>query len=90
MRCYKIVDNGYLVAVGRGPGGTEITAEEYASFMEIIRSRPTPPEGFDYRLNEDLIWELLEPLPVEPVEPVDAEATEADYISALADLGVTL
>lgn len=87
MRYYKQIEDGCILAVGSGPGNTEITAEEYEYLMGIIQNRPTPLEGFDYRLREDLTWELVE-LP--PVEPVEAEATEADYISALAGLGVTL
>lgn len=76
MRYYKILDNGYLVAVGNGSGGEEITAEEYAELLNIIRNKPSAPEGFDYRLREDLEWELYE-LPPAPIEDEEITAEEA-------------
>lgn len=63
MRYYKIVENGYLVAIGKGVGGIEITEEEYNSLLEHIRNCPTAEEGYGYRLKEDLTWEHYE-LPV--------------------------
>ena len=57
VRYYKRVENGYLIAIGTGPGGTQITADEYIQLQETIAARPLPPEGYDYRLTEDLIWE---------------------------------
>ena len=52
-----------------------------------MKSKPIAESGFDYRLKEDLTWELFE-LPVSEETPEDTEATEADYINALEDLGV--
>ena len=86
MRTYKIIIDGYLVAVGSGSGGTEITAEEYAELLNIIRTKPVASEGYEYRLKADLTWELYE-LPPVPA-PEDEDATEADYIAALNELGV--
>lgn len=63
MRHYKIIENGYLTAIGTGNGGNEITEEEYSSLLEHIRSCPEAPEGYGYRLKEDLTWELYE-LPI--------------------------
>lgn len=66
MRYYKIIKEGYIPMIGIGYGGTEISAEEYASLEEIIRTRPEPSAGYDYRLKEDLTWEeyaLPEPDP---------------------------
>ena len=63
MRYYKIIDNGYLTAIGTGNGGTEITEEEYNSLLEHIRNCPSAEEGYGYRLKEDLTWELYE-LPI--------------------------
>ena len=86
MRYYKKIIDGYLVSVGTGTGGTEITESEYNEFLSIIHNRPTPPTGFDYKLKADtLTWELVE-LP--PIDETDDEATESDYIEALQDLGV--
>lgn len=85
MRFYKIINNGYLIAVGNGSGGTEITEAEYNNLLSVIHNKPTTPEGYDYRLREDSTWELYE-LP-EP-EPEDEEATTEDYEAALSEVGV--
>ena len=85
MRYYKQIENGYLLSIGTGPGGEEITAEEYENILTIIKSRPTAEAGYGYRLKTDLIWELRE-LP--PVEEVEQEATIEDYAAALRDMGV--
>lgn len=82
MRYYKFVESGYIVAVGTGTGGEEITENEYSVILKTIQDKPTPPEGKDYRLTESLEWEECEA----PI--VDPEATEEDYLSALAELGV--
>lgn len=84
-RYYKQIEDGYLVAIGTGPGNEEITKEEYDHILSMIRSCPAAEQGYMYRLEADLTWELTE-APVIPEE--EAEATEEDYISALAELGV--
>ena len=85
MRYYKIIDSSYIISVGTGTGGTEITESEYNDLLSIIHNRPTPQTGFDYKLKADtLTWELVELPPVED----DTDATESDYITALQDLGV--
>lgn len=60
MRYYKIIEDSYLTAIGKGPGGVEITAEEYEDILSVIRGKPTAEEGFGYRLKEGLTWELVE------------------------------
>lgn len=85
MRYYKKLKDGYLLAIGTGPGSEEITAEEYENILTIIRSRPTAEAGYGYRLKTDLTWELVE-LP--PVEEIEEEATIEDYAAALRDMGV--
>ena len=83
---YKVIIDGYLVSVGTGSGGTEITESEYNDLLSIIHNRPTPQSGYDYKLKADTLeWELVE-LP--PIDDTDEEATESDYINALNDLGV--
>lgn len=76
MRYYKIIIDGYLVAVGSGSDGTEITAEEYAELLNIIRTKPVASEGYDYRLKTDLTWEVYE-RPVIPLEDEEISDTEA-------------
>ena len=85
MRYYKQIEIDYLLSIGTGPGGEEITAEEYAQILDTIRSRPTAEAGYGYRLKADLTWELYE-LP--PVKEVEEEATMEDYAAALRDMGV--
>lgn len=87
MRYYKIIVDGYLVAIGSGSGGTEITETEYNNLLDIIRTKPIAESGYDYRLKADLTWELHE-LPPVPA-PEDEDANEADYLAALAELGVS-
>ena len=69
MRYNKTIRDGYIVSIGTGNGGTEITREEYDEILAVIKGRPTPPEGFDYRLRTDLTWEAYELPPVEETEP---------------------
>lgn len=85
MRYYKTIIDGYLVSVGTGTGGTEITESEYNDLLSIIHNRPTAQDGFTYKLKADTLeWELVELPPIEE----DDEATESDYIDALNELGV--
>jgi hypothetical protein len=80
MRFYKIVEEGCLLAIGTGSGGNEITAEEYNSLLTLIRNRPTPPEGYDYRLREDLTWEEYE-LP--HIDPADNEISDSEALAII-------
>lgn len=74
---YKIINNGYLIAVGTGAGGIEITAEEYENILTVIKERPTAEAGYDYRLKEDLTWELYEcPVIDDGDEISDSEALD--------------
>lgn len=84
----KNTENGYIVSIVKGVSCGNITAEEYSTIIEAIRNKPTAEQGYDYRLLEDLTWELYQ-LP-EPEPEADEEATEADYQSALEEMGVAL
>ena len=85
MRFYKQTSNHYIIAVGTGAGGTEITKVEYDEIMAIIQNRPAT-EGKGYRLKTDLTWEAYD-LPPEP-EPSDAdELSDAEALNVI--LGVT-
>lgn len=39
MRYFKIIKNGSLIAIGTGPGGTEITEAEYNALLAEIRAK---------------------------------------------------
>lgn len=73
MRFYKIINNGYLVAIGNGSGGIEITEAEYNNLLEIIHNKPTAESGYDYRLKADLTWELYELPPMPEDDEITAE-----------------
>ena len=69
-RYYKLAEDGYLLGIGAGAGGTEITKEEYGRIEAVIAAKPVPPEGCDYRLREDLQWQTVV-LPEPEEEPLD-------------------
>lgn len=87
MKYFKNIEDGYIASISTSSGGEEITKEEYDHILSVIRSCPTADPGYMYRLKPDLTWELAE-APV--IEEDEAEATEADYLAALAELGVTM
>lgn len=72
MMYYKIVDNDYIVAIGKGNQGTEITPEEYDNIMSIIKSAPHE-DGKGYRLKTDLTWESYDVEPIEVEEEPSAQ-----------------
>lgn len=51
--------------------GEEITETKYNEILTMLHNRPTAPEGYAYRLTENLEWELYEvPVEEEPEEEV--------------------
>ena len=59
--------------------GNEITEEEYNKILQIILSKPIAPEGFDYILTNELIWELCEIPDYEPAPLDDIEEKAKAY-----------
>ena len=58
-RWYRRDEDGYLVAVGvGGTDGEEITEKEYNAIRAVLAEKPTPPAGYDFRLREDLEWQM--------------------------------
>lgn len=93
MRYWKYVnDNNCIGSVGKGQGGTEITETEYNAILDAIHNRPTAPDGYGYRLREDLTWELYELPVVEEVEQYTEERlatmTNAELQAVMADMGI--
>ena len=76
MIFYKQEREGYIVAIGTGNGGEEITEAEYNSIAETIRNRPTAQDGFCYRLTNNLEWDLYV-LPTEEAPDPELTAEEA-------------
>lgn len=73
MRYYKHIENGYILAIGIGGGGTEITEAEHNTIMAVIQQKPKWENNVDYHLKADLTWEPYERIPEEPSDEVDAE-----------------
>ena len=84
MRYYKIESNGYIALIGIGTAGIEITEQEYAQIRDAIKSAPTAPDGYAYRLTESLDWELYNA----ETPDISEDATAADYQAVLAEMGV--
>lgn len=82
MRKFKTIEDGCIISIGTGFGGTEITEQEYAEILAVIRNKPTAREGFDYRLKTDLTWEEYKLPPIEPEALTDEEALTR-YANAL-------
>ncbi len=96
MKYYKIIESGKLFAIGTGPGGTEITKTEYNELLAIIREKAALVEklylgeitidAVPLEWQEEIQRRVDDRIAAE--EAAEAEATEEDYINALADLGV--
>lgn len=80
--------DGYIVGVvsGVGTANSNATEEEYLAVKALLLRQPEAPEGYLYRLKENLEWELC----AMPVPESSGEAMEADYVAALKELGVSL
>lgn len=73
MKWFKNIKDDYITVIGTGIGDVEITQEEYENILSVVRNRPTPESGFDYKLRTDLTWELVEA----PVADDEISADEA-------------
>lgn len=61
--------------------GAEITEEKYTEILNMIRNKPTAPDGYGYSLTDDLKWELME-LPVTP-EDADPDITDEEALAII-------
>ena len=84
---YKEVSNGYISSIGISENGyqpfIEIDLAEYTEIKQALSDIPDAPEGFFYRVKEDLSYELVaEEEPTDNItleEYNDALQTVADY-----------
>lgn len=81
MRYYKQTSNNYIIAIGTGYGGTEISEAEYNDIMAVIQSCPVA-EGKGYRLKTDLTWEAYD-LPPEPEPSDEDELSDAEALNVI-------
>ena len=78
---YKQTDDVYILAVGVGVGGMEISAAEYSEILSIIQNRPSA-DGKGYRLKTDLTWEAYD-MPPEPEPSDEDELSDAEALNIL-------
>lgn len=63
MAYYKTIEDGYIVAIGNGGMGEEITDTEYNNILSVIHNKPKETTEIGYRLKSDLTWEQYEKEP---------------------------
>lgn len=85
MRYYKIIDSGYIAAIGTGCGGTEITKTEFDQLRDLLSNCPVTA-GYSYRLTESLSWESFltpsnEDEEITPIEALDITVGGGSEIS---------
>lgn len=73
---YKYISDKYIIGVGTGSCGEEITGQEYSTILDKINNRPEAPEGYSYRLTTAMEWELCEVLKIEPTTEEIIESEE--------------
>lgn len=76
---YKYTNDKYIIGVGIGAGGEEITEQEYNAILDTIKNRPEAPEGYSYRLTTSLEWELCEAPKIESTAEEEIIESEEDY-----------
>ena len=72
---YKYINDKFIIGVGTGSGGEEITEQEYSTILDKINNRPEAPEGYSYRLTTAMEWELAE---IPKIEPTAEEIIEIE------------
>lgn len=60
MRYFKQVTDRYILVIGTGRGGTEITEAEYNEILSVLQNKPVSDDKHDYHLCSDLSWEEYE------------------------------
>ena len=76
---YKYIKDNYIIGIGTGAGGEEITEQEYNNILDKINNCPEAPEGYSYRLTTAMEWELCEVLKIEPTSEEEIIESEEDY-----------
>lgn len=76
MRYYKDIQDGYIVAIGTGGGGVEITEAEYESILAVIGNKPARTETTDFHLLEGLTWQEYERIDSPPYDDEEAALDE--------------
>lgn len=101
MRYYAQYDeSGKLIAIGTGHGGTEITESEYNTLLAEIREKAAlvdklcsgeiTIDAVPTEWREEIQRRVDQRRALEAENAENAEATDEDYLAALAELGVTV
>lgn len=61
--------DGYILSIGTGRTGEEITEEFYNEVLSAIKQKPARTATTDFRLKEDLTWEEYKHDPDPEPEP---------------------
>lgn len=80
---FKNIEDDYIVSISTGTGAEEIEQEEYDNIISVIRSRPTPEVGYDYKLRTDLTWELIE---VEVIPEDEVEISDDEFMNMVEEV----
>lgn len=96
MKYYKVVENDIITQFAKQPNNiipsfaVEITAEEYAQLKADFAAKQATIADYVEKVNggEITIDEVPEEYRAEVEARTGDEATEADYLDALAELGV--
>lgn len=87
MTFYKLLEDAYIIGVQTSSSekGGNIDGSEYNAILEKIKSTPTAPAGYQYRLRADTLeWELMELPSVETDEELTAEEIALAIQEAMA------
>ncbi len=79
---HKQIKDGFIAAIGKNIGGTQIDDAEYNAILDIIRSAPAAPDGYACKLRADTLeWELVE-LPPAP-EPSEEDISDEEALNII-------
>lgn len=76
MRYFVVIEGSYIIGVGKGERGEQITEQRYNDILAAIRAKPDVQGTTDYRLKTDLTWEAYELPPMPNPQEDDLNADE--------------
>ena len=74
------INNGYIISIMHGAKESNISDAEYQGIMDKVNRKPTPQDGYDYRLTVDLEWELFK-------LPMETDDDHTDKVQIITDNG---
>lgn len=89
MTYYAIIADSWIISVNtnNSTDAGNITESEYNAILNLIRNKPSAPEGYDYWLKADTLeWELVE-LPEPEPTPEDEELSAEEALEIITGGG---